>query len=99
MDLAGTHVEALDHQNRDLLDSMNRRAQLQLKLQQTVEGLSVIAISYYAIGILGYVFKAVAHYRPAWDPTLFAGIAAPFVVTGAWLLLRRSHRRLTRSDE
>jgi uncharacterized membrane-anchored protein len=90
---------ALEHQNRDLLDSMNRRAQLQLKLQQTVEGLSVIAISYYAIGILGYVFKAVAHYRPAWDPTLFAGIAAPFVVTGAWLLLRRSHRRLTRSDE
>jgi uncharacterized membrane-anchored protein len=90
---------ALEHQNRDLLDSMNRRAQLQLKLQQTVEGLSVIAISYYAIGILGYVFKVVGHYQPRSDPTLLAGIAAPFVVMGAWLMLRRSHRRLARSAD
>jgi len=90
---------ALENQNRDLLDSMNRRAQLQLKLQQTVEGLSVIAISYYAIGILGYVFKALSHYEPAWDPTLLAGVAAPFVVIGAWLLLGRLHRKLARSIE
>jgi uncharacterized membrane-anchored protein len=90
---------ALENQNRDLLDSMNRRAQLQLKLQQTVEGLSVIAISYYAIGILGYVFKALSDYRPGWNPTLMAGIAVPFVVVGAWLLLHRLHQRLTRSLE
>jgi uncharacterized membrane-anchored protein len=90
---------ALEHQNRDLLDSMNRRAQMQLKLQQTVEGLSVIAISYYAIGILGYVFKAVSHYEPNLDPTFLSGIAAPFVVLGAWLLLRKMHHRLSRSVE
>ena len=89
---------ALEHQNRDLLDSMNRRAQQQLRLQQTVEGLSVIAISYYAIGILGYVFKAVAHYAPGLDPTFLSGIAAPFVLLGAWLLLRRMHRRLSHAD-
>ncbi len=90
---------ALEHQNRDLLDSMNRRAHLQLKLQQTVEGLSVIAISYYAIGILANVFKAAAHYWPAWDPTVLSGIAAPFVVIGVWLLLRQLHRRIARSSE
>jgi uncharacterized membrane-anchored protein len=90
---------SLEQQNRDLLASMNRRALLQLKLQQTVEGLSVIAISYYAIGILGYAFKAVAHYRPLWDPTFLSGIAAPFVVVGVWLSLRRLHLKLAHSAE
>ncbi len=36
---------------------MNRRAELQLRLQQTVEGLSVAAISYYIVGLFGYVAK------------------------------------------
>ena len=89
---------ALERQNRDLLDSMNRRAQVQLKLQQTVEGLSVIAISYYAIGILGYLLKAVAHYRPEWDPTVLAGVASPFVVAAVWLTLRAVHRTLVHDD-
>ena len=40
---------ALEEQNRDLLQSMDRRVQLQLRLQQTVEGLSVVAISYYVM--------------------------------------------------
>ena len=39
----------LEGQNRDLLASMDRRARLQMRLQQTVEGLSVAAITYYAI--------------------------------------------------
>jgi hypothetical protein len=47
-----------DHrQNRDLLHSMNERTRLQLRLQQTIEGLSVAAISCYIIGLAGYVFK------------------------------------------
>ena len=42
-------------QNQALLASMDRRADLQLRLQRTVEGLSVVAISYYAVSILGYL--------------------------------------------
>ena len=45
----------LERQNSDLLASMNNRAKLQLRLQQTVEGLSVAAISYYVIGLLAYL--------------------------------------------
>lgn len=45
-------------QNQALLETMARRAQLQLRLQQTVEGLSVVAISYYVVGLVGYVAKA-----------------------------------------
>ena len=56
--LLRTRVEIeREAQNQLLLGAMNRRAKLQLRLQQTVEGLSVVAISYYAIAVLGYVFK------------------------------------------
>ncbi len=61
-DLLRTRVDvALEAQNRDLLESMDRRAKLQLRLQQTVEGLSVVAISYYLLGLLGYIVKGLAH--------------------------------------
>ena len=49
-------VEAQE-QNRDVLASMNNRARLQLRLQQTVEGLSVAAVSYYVVGLIGYLAK------------------------------------------
>ncbi len=44
----------LEQQNSALLSSMNRRVKLQLRMQQTVEGLSVAAISYYIVGLFGY---------------------------------------------
>ncbi|WNK00137.1 DUF3422 domain-containing protein [Thalassospiraceae bacterium LMO-JJ14] len=64
-DLLRTRVDvALEAQNRDLLQSMDRRAKLQLRLQQTVEGLSVVAISYYLLGLLGYIVKGVHETAP-----------------------------------
>ena len=48
----------LEQQNQGVLASMNRRAKLQLRLQQTVEGLSVAAITYYITGLVGYAVKA-----------------------------------------
>lgn len=61
-DLLRTRVDvALEAQNRDLLSSMDSRAKLQLRLQQTVESLSVVAISYYLLGLIAYMVKGVAH--------------------------------------
>ncbi|MFM2288412.1 MAG: hypothetical protein RL684_1555 [Pseudomonadota bacterium] len=85
---------ALERQNAALLASMDQRARLQLRLQQAVEGLSVIAISYYAVGILGYCFKALNHVWPGLDSGLASGIAAPLVVLVTWLLMRRLHKRI-----
>jgi uncharacterized membrane-anchored protein len=45
----------LEAQNQDLLQSMNQRSQMQLQLQQAVEGLSVVAISYYLVGLVKYM--------------------------------------------
>ena len=59
-DLLRTRVDvALEGQNRDLLKSMDRRAKLQLRLQQTVESLSVVAISYYLLALLSYPVKGI----------------------------------------
>ena len=56
--LLSTRVDIVrEQQNQALLASMNRRARLQLRLQQTVEGLSIAAITYYGVGLVGYLAK------------------------------------------
>ena len=82
---------AMEAQNRDLLASMNRRVQLQLRLQQTVEGLSVVAISYYSVGLIGYVAKPAASMIGI-DPSIMTALSVPLVLLVAWLGLRRIRR-------
>ncbi|WP_282606358.1 DUF3422 family protein [Pelagibius sp. Alg239-R121] len=79
----------LERQNQDLLASMDRRSQLQLRLQQTVEGLSVAAVSYYCIGILSWLLKGIPKsYLPV-DSSVITTVAAPFIVLSVWLMVRR----------
>jgi uncharacterized membrane-anchored protein len=89
---------SLQKQNRHLLESMDRRAQLQIRLQETVEGLSVIAIGYYGVGLIGYALKGLEKGGLPVDATLGMGIALPFVVGFAWFGLRRIKKRLTGSS-
>jgi uncharacterized membrane-anchored protein len=93
--LMRTRVEtALTAQNRDLLASMDRRASIQLRLQETVEGLSIVAISYYAVGLLGYAVKPfleAAQIAPEW----FTAAAVVLALAGTWSMLRIIRRRWT----
>lgn len=89
---------ALQEQNRRLLDSMNRRAKVQLRLQETVEGLSVVAISYYGVGLLGYVLKGLAAKGLPVDPGVGLAAAVPVVAGLAWLALKQTKRRLHREE-
>ncbi len=86
----------LQEQNRTLLDSMDRRARLQLRLQETVEGLSVVAIGYYGVGLIGYLLKGFEASGWPLNATLGIGIAVPIVIGAAWLGLSRAKRRLRR---
>jgi uncharacterized membrane-anchored protein len=86
---------SLQEQNRELLESMNRRAQLQLRLQETVEGLSVFAIGYYGVGLVGYALKGLEKGGLAIDATVGMAIALPFVVGAAWIGLKRIKKRVT----
>jgi uncharacterized membrane-anchored protein len=102
--LLRTRVEvALEDQNRRLLESMNRRGRLQLRLQQMVEGLSVVAISYYLVGLVGYGLKAL--HGPLdtlgvpLNTDLATGIAVPLALALVWLALHRMRRSLLRPGE
>jgi uncharacterized membrane-anchored protein len=87
----------VEKQNRDLLASMNRRARQQLRLQQTVEGLSVAAVSYYVVGLIGYIIKGSAYSLPIGAETMLA-ISVPLVVAAMWLIVRRIRRRHGEGD-
>jgi len=75
-------------QNQDLLASMDRRADLALRLQHTVEGLSVVAISYYAVSLAGYVAAPFAENLGLEKPYAMA-LLTPIVVALVWLAVRR----------
>jgi uncharacterized membrane-anchored protein len=69
---------------------------MQLRLQQTVEGLSVAAITYYTVALVGYAAQAlhVAGWRV--DKDIATGLAIPVVAGVVWWGLRRFRRQLER---
>jgi uncharacterized membrane-anchored protein len=92
--LLRTRVEVeLESQNQDVLRSMNERVRMQLRLQQTVEGLSVAAITYYIASIAHLILEGV-HKRAEWlDPTLATALAVPFIFAFVWWNVRRLRQR------
>ncbi len=92
-ELLRTRVDVtLEAQNSNVLHSMDRRAKMQLRLQQTVEGLSIAAISYYLVGLIGYAAKAVKAAGISLNIDVITGAAIPVVVGlvgfGVWRLRR-----------
>ena len=92
-----TRIKVADEAtSAELLSSMNARADASLRLQRTVEGLSVAAISYYSLMLLSYPMKALEHVRPGFDATMALGIAAPVIAVLVWLSLRAIRRSIER---
>ena len=97
--LLRTRVEVTrEQQNQALLASMDRRARLQLRLQQTVEGLSVAAVTYYTVGLIGYLAKAGKTLGVALDPDLVMAAAVPLVALLAALGVRHIRRTVSRES-
>jgi uncharacterized membrane-anchored protein len=80
----------LNRDNQDVLKSLDARNRQQVLIAQTVEGLSAVAITYYAVGLLSYVLKAIG---PAMPPALshatLVAISVPVVLVTVWLSLHR----------
>ncbi|WP_345065801.1 DUF3422 domain-containing protein [Acidovorax lacteus] len=93
--LLRTRVEIEQQQSSQaLLATMNQRQDLQLKLQSTVEGLSVAAITYYIVGLVSYLAKGAQGLGWPLSPETTAAIAIPVVAAGVWWSLRRLHQRM-----
>ena len=98
--LLRTRVDVeLEQQNRDLLKSMNARTRLQLRLQTTVEGLSVAAVSYYVVGLFGYLAKGAQDEGVPVNIPVATAAFVPIAVIVIWLLVRRIRRKHISGDK
>ncbi|MGC9271200.1 DUF3422 family protein [Acidiphilium sp.] len=95
--LLSTRVDITrERQEMAVLESMNQRADLQLRLQQTVEGLSVAAITYYIAGLIGYLAHGVRAMGEPINPGLVVGASIPVVLVLVALGIRRIHHMVHR---
>jgi uncharacterized membrane-anchored protein len=97
--LLRTRVDiATEEQNQQLLAKLTRGQELQLRLQATVEGLSIAAISYYVISLALYATKALKATGVPLNPEVATGALIPLVLWAVWRTTRRIHARLNRND-
>jgi uncharacterized membrane-anchored protein len=93
--LLRTRVDFEQQQSsQELLTTMNQRQDVQLKLQSTVEGLSVAAITYYFTGLVSYLAKGAEKFGWPFAADITAACALPFVGLVVWLSMRRLHNKV-----
>ena len=98
--LLSTRVDLTrEGQNQALLASMNRRARMQLRLQTTVEGLSVVAVTYYASALVGHAAEALRTAGVPVVPELATGVSIPIVALLVWFVIHRIRKAVTRPSE
>ena len=88
----------LEQHNQQLLASMDRRAKLQLNMQQMVEGLSLVAISYYAVQLAEKAIKALGYWLPQLDTQLWQSVSVPVVIVIVAAVLMWVNRQLHRNS-
>jgi uncharacterized membrane-anchored protein len=93
--LLRTRVDvAREEQNQDLLAAMERRGKIALRLQQTVEGLSVAALTYYLVGLVGYGVKPLKGIWPSLDTDWVIAGSIPFIAFAVWRAVEKLRKRL-----
>ena len=96
-ELLSTRVEiSSERQSHALLESMNRRAILQLRLQETVEGLSVAAITYYVVSLVGHAAEGLEALGVHANPSIAMAVAIPVVALAVAFGVRRIRRSVAR---
>jgi uncharacterized membrane-anchored protein len=94
--LLSTRVDVTtERQNQALLESMNTRA----RLQSTVEGLSVAAVTYYISTLVGHAAEALRASGVHVEPDLATGIAIPIVAVAAWVGIHHIRKTVTHPRE
>ena len=86
-------------QNQSMLETLAQQSKMQLRMQQTVEGLSIVAITYYASSLLTYLFKSMEKLGMVSSPYLWTGLSVPAIALMTWLGLRWLKNRALRPDD
>ncbi len=94
--LLRTRVDmTIERQNQALLTSMDLRAKMQLRLQETVEGVSIVAITSYIVGLISLMTKAAnTSEQININPTLATGLSIPVVLILVAWAVRRIHKKI-----
>lgn len=87
----------LERQNQALLGQMNRRARLQLRLQETVEGLSVVVLTYYGSQLVNYLAKGSKPWHRL-DTDLLTALSIPLIAGLVAWGTRRMRRKLAAEE-
>lgn len=96
--LLSTRIDVTrSQQNQDVLRSMNRRAQMQLRLQETVEGLSIAAVTYYVVGLVSYAVKGLKPLGFDVNAELAMAASIPIVLVLAGLRIRHIRKSVADS--
>lgn len=74
---------------------MGDRVRIQLRLQRTVEGLSIAAVAYYIVGLLNYLLKGAVSKWSGIDHDLLLALCVPAVVIAVAWTIARIHRHHT----
>jgi len=91
-----TRIEFInEQQTQSLLTSMDRRAKLQLRLQQTVEGLSLVVLTYYSVGLVSILAKGFKDLGLPLSTELIAAISVPVIAGALTFGIRRARQKLT----
>jgi uncharacterized membrane-anchored protein len=88
----------LERQNQELLAQMNNRAKLQLRLQETVEGLSVVAITYYGSQLVHYLAKGAKYWLSGLSPEMATAVAIPLIALLSLFGLKRMRKALAQEE-
>lgn len=101
MSLARTRLDFVNQeQSAKLLMSMETRARQQVHLAQAVEGLSVAAITYYAVGLIGYILKGIPgdSLIGIYDPVIVA-VSIPTIAILVWRATRAARKKINGLEE
>lgn len=86
-----TRIETrIENQNARLLASMEASAARQLRLQQLVEGFSVVALTYYSISLIAHILEGLEEGMGGIHPGPILAVLTPVVAVLIWLIVHRA---------
>jgi uncharacterized membrane-anchored protein len=95
--LVRTQIEmGVQIQNKNLLESMELRARAQLRLQETVESLSIVAITYYIVGLLSTLVDPINFNKFLISKTVFLALCVPIILILIWYVAKMVRKKINK---